>query len=187
MKDKTGFNTLVDNVQHVHDVTSSYAKGAVNQLLTARNWAIGYYIVEFEQNGKERAEYGDKLLENLASRIDCKGLDRTMLNLCRVFYLKYPQICDSASHRLKNIGAIGTSLQLLEDKKTEVESSICDSVNHKFKMDPEMLITKLSFTHIRQLLPIDDPFERFFYELECIKGTSRISSLFLRTVEPSYR
>ena len=177
MGDKTDFNTLVDQVQHVHDVTSSYAKGAINQLLTARNWAIGHYIVEYEQRGKERAEYGDKLLENLAKRISCKGLDRTMLNLCRVFYLKYPQICDSANHRLKKIGAIGTSLQLLEDKETEVESSICDSVNHKFKMDPEMLITRLSFTHIRQLLPIDDPFERFFYELECIKGTWSVREL----------
>ena len=177
MSDKTDFNALVDQVQHVHDVTSSYAKGAVNQLLTARNWAIGYYIVEYEQKGKERAEYGDKLLENLANRIDCKGLDRTMLNLCRVFYLKYPQICDSASHRLKNIGAIGTSLQLLEDKEADVESAICDSVNHKFKMDPEMLITRLSFTHIRQLLSIDDSFERFFYELECIKGTWSVREL----------
>ena len=175
--DKTDFNALVDQVQHVHDVTSSYAKGAVNQLLTARNWAIGYYIVEYEQRGKERAEYGDNLLEKLAKRIDCKGLDRSMLNLCRTFYLKYPQICDSANHRLKNIGAIGTSLQLLEDKETEVEGSICDSVNHKFKMDPEMLITRLSFTHIRQLLPIDDPFERFFYELECIKGTWSVREL----------
>ena len=171
MGDKTDFNALVDQIQHVHDVTSAYAKGAVNQLLTARNWAIGYYIVEYEQHGKERAEYGDNLLENLAKRIDCKGLDRSMLNLCRTFYLKYPQICDSANHRLKNIGAIGTNLQLLEDKETEVKRPICDSVNHKFKMDPEMLITRLSFTHIRQLLSIDDPFERFFYELECIKGT----------------
>ncbi len=177
MGDKTDFNALVDQVQHVHDVTSSYAKGVVNQLLTARNWAIGYYIVEYEQRGKERAEYGDNLLEKLAKRIDCKGLDRSMLNLCRTFYLKYPQICDSANHRLKNIGAIGTSLQLLEDKETEVEGAICDSVNHKFKMDPEMLITRLSFTHIRQLLPIDDPFERFFYELECIKGTWSVREL----------
>lgn len=50
-------------------------------------------------------------------------------------------------------------------------------MNHKFKMDPEMLITRLSFTHIRQLLPIDDPFERFFYELECIKGTWSVREL----------
>ena len=40
-------------------------ESAVNQLLTIRNWAIGYYIVEFEQNGKARAEYGSNLLEKL--------------------------------------------------------------------------------------------------------------------------
>ena len=57
----------------MHDVTSSYAKGAVNQLLTARNWAIGYFIVEYEQRGKERAEYGDNLLENLQKELIARG------------------------------------------------------------------------------------------------------------------
>lgn len=52
------FENLVANVGKVHSITSGAAKGAVNQLLTIRNWAIGYYIVEFEQNGKDRADYG---------------------------------------------------------------------------------------------------------------------------------
>ena len=40
MSDRNNFDVLAQNVQHVHKVTSVYAKGAVNQLLTARNWAI---------------------------------------------------------------------------------------------------------------------------------------------------
>ena len=47
---------LVDNITRLHNQTSGYAKSAVNQLLTIRNWVIGYYIVEFEQNGNEKAE-----------------------------------------------------------------------------------------------------------------------------------
>ena len=66
------FDKLVENVESVHAVTSSTAKGAVNQLLTVRNWAIGYYIVEFEQNGSDRAEYGVSLLANLADSIVLK-------------------------------------------------------------------------------------------------------------------
>ena len=152
MSDKTDFNALVDQVQHVHDVTSSYAKGAVNQLLTARNWAIGYYIVEYEQRGKERAEYGDNLLENLAKRIDCKGLDRSMLNLCRTFYLKYPQICDSANHRLKKIGAIGTSLQLLEDKE-KIQKEL-----HKIKEENRKLKHIISYGNISTLSTLIDQY-----------------------------
>ena len=87
------FNNLVEYVESIHSLTSSYAKGAVNQLLTVRNWMIGYYIVEFEQNGSDRAKYGEHLLENLAKTLDINGLERNQLNLCRIFYLKYPQIC----------------------------------------------------------------------------------------------
>ena len=107
MSDKTlSFDKLVENVESVHAVTSSTAKGAVNQLLTVRNWAIGYYIVEFEQNGSDRAEYGVSLLANLADSISIKGLDRTRLNQCRIFYTKYPQICETVSHKLQAIGGV---------------------------------------------------------------------------------
>ena len=59
-------------------------------MLIARNWAICYYIVEFEQNGQDRAEYGSSLLTKLAERLNIKGLDRQMLTSCRIFYKKYP-------------------------------------------------------------------------------------------------
>ncbi|MBR4984304.1 MAG: DUF1016 family protein [Proteobacteria bacterium] len=176
------FEQLAYNVKNVHEATSAYAKGAVNQLLTARNWAIGCYIVEFEQNGKERAEYGVNLLQNLAERISIKGLDRQMLTTCRLFYLRYPQICDSVSRRLKRIGAIEQiAMPMLTEHvsvmPTETCLENCDSVNHKFETPSELLITKLSFTHIRQLISIDDPLERFFYEVECIKGTWSVREL----------
>ena len=50
------------------------AAHAVNLALTARNWLIGYYIVEFEQNGEDRAAYGEQLLKKLESRMNTKGL-----------------------------------------------------------------------------------------------------------------
>ena len=145
MGNELTFENLIGNVEHVHDITSSYAKGAVNQLLTVRNWMIGYYIVEFEQHGKNRAEYGTHLLENLAKRIEIKGLDRQMLNTCRTFYIKYPQICET--------------------------------VSRKFETPPETLISRLPFSHIKEIMAIDDPFERFFYEFECIKGIWSVREL----------
>ena len=45
-----------DSIKQINDKASSAAKSAVNQLMTLRNWAIGYYIVEYEQDGSDRAE-----------------------------------------------------------------------------------------------------------------------------------
>lgn len=60
--------------------------------MTLRNWAIGYYIVEYEQDGNDRAEYGINLLKNLEKQIDEKGMNSTLFKACRQFYLTYPQI-----------------------------------------------------------------------------------------------
>ena len=67
--DGTTFENLAERVKNVHNATSSVAKGAVNQLLTIRNWAIGCYIVEYEQDGCDRAKYGARLLQNLADKL----------------------------------------------------------------------------------------------------------------------
>ena len=101
--DGTTFEILAERVKDVHNATSSVAKGAVNQLLTIRNWAIGCYIVEYEQEGCDRAKYGARLLQNLADKLSIKGLDRSMLNICRLFYIRYPQICATVSHKLQGI------------------------------------------------------------------------------------
>ena len=181
MDNNMTFDNLISSVEHVHDITSAYAKGAVNQLLTARNWMIGYYIVEYEQHGQNRAEYGTNLLETIASRINIKGLDRTHLNLCRVFYLKYPQICATVSHKLQGIGEIKFLPSIMEkygDENIDITSKeISATASHKFETPPEILISRLSFSHIREIMSIDDPFERFFYEFECIKGTWSVREL----------
>ena len=95
-----------------------HAKGAVNQLLTIRNWMIGYYIDEFEQKGSDRAKYGEHLLENLAKMLEIKGLERNQLNLCRIFYLRYPQICSTVSSKFET--PPGLSFLLCTAKKQAV-------------------------------------------------------------------
>lgn len=71
----------VDNLQQltvaIRDAADYFLKQAqrqVNTSLTLRNWIIGYYIVEYEQKGKDRAKYGDKLLEELAKELKKPGL-----------------------------------------------------------------------------------------------------------------
>lgn len=172
--DGTTFEILAERVKNVHDATSSVAKGAVNQLLTIRNWAIGCYIVEYEQEGCDRAKYGARLLQNLADKLYIKGLDRSTLNVCRLFYIKYPQICATVSHKLQGIDYFPENLAIIEEK---LRGSICETVSRKFETPPELLVTRLSFSHIKEIMPIEDPIERFFYELECIKGTWNVREL----------
>ena len=158
------FEHLLQNVEEVHELTSVTAKGAVNQMLTARNWAIGYYIVEFEQNGQNRADYGSALLSKLAEQLNIKGLDRQMLSSCRIFYKKYPQMFEAVSHRLHAAHAaldIVTTMQvaLAEPKSTDSATpGICGTASRKFETDPELLISRLSFSHIKEIMAIDDSF-----------------------------
>ena len=89
------FKELIDNVYQTHSLLQQNAQKAINLNLTIRNWLIGCYIVEFEQNGEDRAKYGTRLLVEMAKSIKSKGikgLDVRTLRSCRIFYNAYPQI-----------------------------------------------------------------------------------------------
>lgn len=85
-------NSLQSRITEIDHSLGQAASKAVNTLLTARNWLIGYHIVEYEQDGQDRATYGDSLTKELAKRLDSKGLSARNLWLFRQFYLTYPQI-----------------------------------------------------------------------------------------------
>lgn len=76
----------------------------VNQALVLRNWPIGAYIVEFEQNGVDRAKYGARLLPLLVKDLKAqgiKGLGAKVLRTCRLFFLSYPGISQTLSGKLE--------------------------------------------------------------------------------------
>ena len=68
LKKRLNYDALVAAISHVHRQAQAGAAGAVNRCLLARNWIIGGYIVEFEQKGADRAEYGTILLPRLSRR-----------------------------------------------------------------------------------------------------------------------
>ena len=80
------FESLVGRINLVQDVLQAQAAHAVNLSLTARNWLVGYYIVEFEQHGEDRAKYGEKLLKQLASSLNRRGLGERRLYEYRLTY-----------------------------------------------------------------------------------------------------
>ena len=96
------FESLVGRINQVQDVLQAQAAHAVNLALTARNWLVGYYIVEFEQRGEDRAKYGDKLINRLAKEINRKGFEPRSLRLYRRIYLVYPQLGTEIGVYLQN-------------------------------------------------------------------------------------
>jgi hypothetical protein len=89
------FKLLLQNLHQTHDFMQNRAVTIVNQSHTLRNWLYGFYIVEYEQNGADYAQYGSSLLYRLADELKkggIKGISYTNLTLFRKFYLYYPQI-----------------------------------------------------------------------------------------------
>ena len=89
------FGDLTSIIQTTHDAALSSTVKAINRMQTMRNWLIGYYIVEYEQHGKDRAEYGAKLLKKLEERVNRKGMTRNTFQSARNFYRMYPQIIEN--------------------------------------------------------------------------------------------
>lgn len=87
------FGSLCNETYHsVPDALQEQAAHAVNLALTARNWLIGYYIVEFEQRGEDRAEYGEQLLKKLEISIKKKGMTERRFREFRRLYIVYLQL-----------------------------------------------------------------------------------------------
>ena len=175
------FEGLVEHLEYIHKITSTNAKSAVNQLLTLRNWVIGYYIVEYEQNGNDKAIYGDNLLKELGKKLDQLNLSEKTLYSYRKFYLVYPQIFSTVSRKLKSLGLKEEIKQLTFDSSVSIplktDQKKFSTVSRKFKTDGDSLISKLSYSHIKELLAIEDGLERYFYEVECIKSNWTVREL----------
>ena len=86
------FESLVGRINQVQDMLQAQTAHAINLAVTARNWLVGFYIVEFEQHGEDRAKYGENLLKNLAKRLNRRGLGERRLYEFRLIYIIYPQI-----------------------------------------------------------------------------------------------
>lgn len=174
------FNDLASIVQTTHDAAQSSAVKAINRMQTMRNWLIGYYIVEFEQHGKDRAEYGTQLLKKLEERVDRKGVNVTLLQMSRNFYKLYPQMVNLFVPNQKYSTASNiseSSVQLKSNSSNNETNLICATVSHKFQTSPELMISRLSFSHLREIMALDDPLARYFYEQECIKCTWSVREL----------
>ena len=175
------FDSLVHTIHSVQDALQEQAAHAVNLALTARNWLIGYYIVEFEQHGEDRAEYGEQLLKKLETRINKKGMTERRFREFRRLYIVYPQLGSEVAKYLVSL-PIGFR-NLLKNSAKEIRQTSAKSqipairrtsaelvVAEDWMLPAEMLFNRISYSNLSLISQIDDPVKRSFYEIENIKG-----------------
>ena len=173
---------LSQQIVQVQDVMQVQAAHAVNLSLTARNWLIGHYIVEYEQHGEDRAQYGAQLLNKLAAKINRRGFNARRLRECRLFYCCYPQLGTEVitfvgkllrENQITSVPEIWRSapakLQIAENQNDEIWRSAPAKLE-QYQTPPSRLFQRLNFTSLLYLSSIEDDLKRAFYEQEAIAG-----------------
>lgn len=186
------FELLAKNIEAIHVALQQQAAHAVNISLTSRNWLMGCYIVEFEQNGEDRAQYGAKLLKRLEERLQTKGLTERRFREFRRLYLVYPQL---GKEVLNYVGTqlYDAPLALSETIRRTLSAESNDTPIRRlttaesgdaiirrmtsaeleqqaWQVPADKLFYRLPLSHLTAISKIDDPLKRAFYEIETIKG-----------------
>ncbi|MBM4044729.1 MAG: DUF1016 domain-containing protein [Planctomycetes bacterium] len=153
------YRALVAAIQQAHDTAQRQAVQAVNVALTLRNWLVGYHIVEYEQHGRDRAKYGERLLATLSDDLRRRlgrGFGWRNLEMFRRFYLCYPisqSLIAKFSIRLPHPPSVTfASLEWQDDAYFA------------------RLFRELAWTHLIELIRIEDPLKRAFYEVETLRN-----------------
>lgn len=177
------FKVLLKQITFTYQSLEQSAVTAINKHITLRNWLIGYYIVEFEQKGKDRAQYGKNLLQKIELNLtkqNLKGVAITELSRYRQFYLAYPSILGTVSQELEtttHLPILGTVSQEFNYSEMPINKEISGVTTKQFQKHFTTLFNHASFSHMVELIKIDDVLKRTFYELLIIKTTPSVREL----------
>jgi hypothetical protein len=172
------YNQLVKAIDSASRQLLGRAAAAANQSLVLRNWLVGAYIVEFEQNGEDRASYGERLVASLANDLHKRGLQGfslSNLKSYRQLYKTYPQIGQTLSgfSSLKQIPEISQTLS----GQLKISATVMRKSSSSITPLSPGAVLHFSWSQILELIRIDDPFKRAFYEHECLKGNWSVRQL----------
>ncbi len=190
------FDNLVQQIEVTDRALQNNARLVINRHVTAKAWLTGYYIVEYEQRGHDRAQYGERLLQNLAHTLRNKRtFSYRSLKLYKQFYLTYRSLASQIEmfvHSQLQIGQTVSAQLLSVDidgvmiRQTVSAQLIQQPISEEnISTNPELLFNKLSFSHLALLLPVKDQLKRAFYETMAIKGTWSVREL-QRQIDSNY-
>ena len=183
------YESLVGRINLIQDALQAQAAHAVNLSLTSRNWLVGYYIVEFEQHGEDRAKYGEKLLNRLAESINRKGFNPRRLREFRQLYLVYPILGTEVIKYIKvnqpqllesdanSIWRLSSAKLQTPDNQGDGKWRMSSAKLEEWSTAPEQLFNRLNYSCLLYLTSIDEPLKRAFYEQETIRGCWTVTEL----------
>ncbi len=155
------YNSFLKDLVTFLEQSRRQAAQAVNAVLTAAYWDMGRRIVEFEQAGSKRADYGEELLKRLSQDLTKqfrRGFSVDNLELMRLFYLSYPPELISESLTRK--------FNITPPKRRKSES-----LTRIFSFEELSMIFRLSWTHYVHLFRrVQNNDARTFYEEEALRG-----------------
>lgn len=184
--------TVYDRVQFILESAQTYAARSVNTAQVVANWLIGREIVEEQQHGAKRAGYGEKVISRLAGQLKDDGVagygDLT-LNLCRQFYLGFPDllapgiVCAARDHP-PGVGESPGIVYAVRKQSRDIKPAQNDTLvpriieaARQVEWKPGHLHPGLSWTHYRTLVRVSKPEARSFYEIESINNNWKAREL----------
>jgi predicted nuclease of restriction endonuclease-like (RecB) superfamily len=164
------YQQLLALFKETHRELQHRAARSVNISLVIRNWLFGWYIVEFEQGGSDRAEYGANLLKKIAGQLKIKGCSERSLALCCKFYLSYSGILQavpakSEAHTDRDVIDI-LGLRCIGNYAGTEMFDFLEKVSAHLAQS-----FSLGWTHYVALLTISNADERRFYEIEASENS----------------
>jgi predicted nuclease of restriction endonuclease-like (RecB) superfamily len=164
------YDGLLTDVVHVIDEARRAAARTVNAAMTATYWLIGRRIVEEEQRGTARADYGDRLVKRLAqdlSRRFGRGFSKRNLWQMRAFYLGWP-LLEKVSGKSPSSRATTRAGRIVQTVSAQLVGALAKECAARFA---------LPWSHYVRLLVVRSAHARAFYESEALRGGWTIRQL----------
>jgi predicted nuclease of restriction endonuclease-like (RecB) superfamily len=156
---------VYERIRQILESARASVARSVNTTQVVSYWLIGREIIEAEQEGRHRADYGAKLLESLAERLRKEygaGYSVRNLRFIRQFYVEYPNLLPEEGIRY--------ALRAKFESTPNLPQPANWYAPRTQSWEPGQLHPNLSWTHYRTLLRVDKADARAFYEIEAIKN-----------------
>ena len=192
------YGGLVGGIADLLEAARRSAARAVNALMTATYWEIGRRIVEFEQGGSERAEYGEELLVRLEGDLTFRfgrGFSRSNRQSMRLFYAAFPptQIRRTLSGKSRGVEVeAAPSLKSTSRAKRgasrtfQASSGISETPIRKLPISDLSTAFPLPWSHYVRLLTVKNELARDFYHAEALRGAWSVRQLDRQIASPFY-
>jgi predicted nuclease of restriction endonuclease-like (RecB) superfamily len=169
------YGGLIGGIAELLEAARRNAARTVNALMTATYWEIGRRIVEFEQQGKDRAGYGEQLLDQLSADLTSRfgrGFGRRNLFQIRAFYLAYRSIVQTSSAQLVKEQTLSaqSGARILSTPSIELRRQKSQTPSGQLAVRDLSARFPLPWSHYVRLLSVKGALAREFYHAEALRG-----------------